>query len=77
MRTRRSLGFMHPVPDAGDQRGPQAFGHNGAGGSSGWADPEHRIGFGYVMGQMWNGGLMEPDPRAQLLAGAVYGSLGV
>ena len=77
MRTRRSLGFMHPVEEQGDRRGPQAFGHNGAGGSSGWADPEHRIGFGYVMGQMWDGGLMTPDPRAQALAGAVYRSLGV
>ena len=38
----------------------------------GFADPEYRIGFGYVMSQMWAGDLMDPDPRAQLLARTVY-----
>lgn len=77
MRTRRSLGFMHPVHEMGDRRGRQAFGHNGAGGSMGFADPEYGIGMGYVMNRMWEGGLMDPDPRAQSLAGAVYESLGI
>mgnify|MGYP002842785408 FL=1 len=72
LETRRSLGFMHPIPDSGDALGSNAFGHNGAGGSMGFADPEYHIGFGYVMSQMWAGDLMDPDPRAQLLARAVY-----
>jgi len=75
MKTRRSLGYMHPVAEHGDRRGPDAFGHNGAGGSMGFADRTHRIGFGYVMNRMWQGGLMTPDPRAQRLAGAVYAAL--
>jgi CubicO group peptidase (beta-lactamase class C family) len=75
--TRRSLGFMHPVPGTGDRRGPQAFGHSGAGGHMGWADPEHHIGFSYTMNKMWAGPFGTVDPRAQLLAGAVYESLGI
>lgn len=77
MPTRRSLGFMHPIPGTGDRRGPESFGHGGAGGSIGFADPEHRVGFGYAMSQMWAGDFGTLDPRAQLLAGAVYESLGV
>jgi len=77
IRTRRSLGFMHPVPGTGDRRGMQSFGHSGAGGSMGWADPEHRIGFAYTMSQMWTGPFGTLDPRAQSLAGAVYESLGI
>jgi len=77
MPTRRSLGYMHPIAGTGDHRGPQAFGHGGAGGSHGFADPEHRIGFGYAMNQMWAGEFGTIDPRMQLLAGAVYESLGV
>ena len=68
MRTRRSLGYTHPVLDTGNRRGPQAFGHAGAGGSLGFADPEHRIGFGYAMNQMRAGDFGTLDPRAQLLA---------
>ena len=77
MRTIRSLGFMHGVEDLGDRRGRNAFGHRGAGGSGGWADPEFGIGMGYTMNRMWNGGFMRPDPRAQSLANAVYNSLGI
>ncbi len=75
VKTRRSLGYMHPVAEAGDRRGPDAFGHNGAGGSMAFADRTHRVAFGYVMNRMWQGGLMTPDPRAQRLAGAVYTTL--
>lgn len=76
MKTRRSLGYMHPVMENGDRRGPDAFGHNGAGGSMAFADEQRRVAFGYVMNRMWQGGLMTPDPRAQRLAGAVYEALG-
>lgn len=42
---------------------PGAFGHSGMGGSLGFCDPEHRIGFGYAMNQCiaWPG----LDPRTQ------------
>jgi CubicO group peptidase (beta-lactamase class C family) len=68
---------MHPIPGSGDRRGPESFGHGGAGGSIGFADPQHRIGFGYAMNQMWAGEFGTIDPRAQLLAGAVYEAMGV
>lgn len=42
-----------------------AFGHYGAGGSLGFADPEAGIAFGYVMNQM--GGGIASDPRAVAL----------
>lgn len=76
METRRSLGFMLPVPGQPDNRGPASFGHGGAGGSLGYADPERGIGFGYVMNKMWNmASFMSPDPRAQGLVAAVHQSL--
>jgi CubicO group peptidase (beta-lactamase class C family) len=49
--------------------GTQTFGHGGLGGSIGLADPTKRLGFGYVMNQMFSGG------RTGLLA-ATYRSLG-
>ena len=66
---RRSRGFI--LNTAGIY-GPcdESFGHAGAGGSVGFADPIHRIAFGYAMNQM------EPDaaatPRSKLLVDAVY-----
>lgn len=50
-----------------------AFGHDGAGGSTGFADPDHRIGVGYVMNQMeppWGG-----MPRRDRLVAAIYACL--
>jgi CubicO group peptidase (beta-lactamase class C family) len=73
METRRSLGFMLPVPGQPDNRGPASFGHGGAGGSLGYADPDRGIGFGYTMNKMWDlGSFMTPDPRAQSLVAAVH-----
>ncbi len=74
MATRRSLGYMLPLGDL-DQRGPNAFGHAGMGGSLGYADPDTKLGFGYVMNQMWSGGMMSPDPRAGSLVKALNESL--
>jgi CubicO group peptidase (beta-lactamase class C family) len=54
--------------------GTQAFGHVGAGGSIGFADPECRLGFAYSMNQMGPGLLL--NPRGQSLVDAVYRSLG-
>jgi CubicO group peptidase (beta-lactamase class C family) len=58
---------------AGDVPGGALFGHPGAGGSIGAADPEARIGFGYVMNQMQAG--MVGGAHGFALIGAVYESL--
>ncbi len=65
---RRTLGFMLSTPQTGDPRPAAAFGHAGKGGSLGFADPDHRLAFGYVMNQM----SMGPDARAMNLCRAVY-----
>ena len=72
---RRSLGFVMPDLEADDPRSPSAFGHAGAGGALGYADPEARLGFSYVMNQMWSGAPGQPDPRAMSLMRAVHGCL--
>lgn len=46
-----------------------SYGHYGAGGSLGFADPEAGVGFGYIMNQM--GGGIAGDPRAVALIDAV------
>ena len=67
--TRFGLGFSLP-PMLALGCGDRSFGHPGAGGSLGLADPEARIGFGYVMNQM----LFDPagDPRSTGLLRALY-----
>jgi CubicO group peptidase (beta-lactamase class C family) len=72
-----SAGFMMD-PIGGDGKkirsllgpSPSAFGHAGAGGSLGFADPEQGIGFGYVMNQMASGVL--PDERCTALVRSLY-----
>lgn len=54
---------------------PSSFGHTGAGGSVGFADPVNGIGFGYVMNRMMQG--LVGDPRSAGLIKAVYESIGV
>jgi CubicO group peptidase (beta-lactamase class C family) len=73
--TRFGLGFMlsQDRPDARFGPSRDAFGHPGAGGSVGFADPETRVGFGYVMNR--TGPHILLDPRASALIDAVYGSL--
>jgi CubicO group peptidase (beta-lactamase class C family) len=74
IRSRFGLGFMlrhdlFPIgPDA------RAFGHPGAGGNLGFADPTIGLGFGYVM----NRGKPSAfgSPTAYRLVDALYGSLG-
>lgn len=59
-------GYLPLVPS------PGAFGHFGAGGSLGFADPEAGLAFGYVMNAMgprWN------NPRPRALIEALYGCL--
>ena len=55
--------------------GERSFGHTGAGGSVGFTDPEHGIGFGYVMNKMQAG--LNGDPRSGGLIRAVYDAIGV
>jgi CubicO group peptidase (beta-lactamase class C family) len=71
--TRFSLGFMMPTPNAPYGPNKNAFGHPGAGGSLGFADPAAQLGFGYVMNRM--GPYILVDPRASALIDAVYQSL--
>jgi CubicO group peptidase (beta-lactamase class C family) len=49
---------------------PQSFGHFGAGGSVGWADPDAELAFGYVMNRMDIG--LAGDNRSLDLMNACY-----
>lgn len=53
--------------------GPSSFGHFGAGGSVGWADPDAELGFGYIMNRMDIG--LAGDTRSQSLFQACYAAL--
>jgi len=68
---RFGLGFILP-PGLGST-GPLAFGHPGAGGSLGFADPDRELGFGYVMNRMELG--PNAPERASALVDAVYDCL--
>lgn len=78
----RTLGFMRRFAQDGDVRPESSFGHAGAGGSQGFADPVAKVGFGYAMNQMLSatpeetrprsGGM---DPRGQRLVRALYDCL--
>ncbi|MDG1444219.1 MAG: serine hydrolase [Pseudomonadales bacterium] len=68
-KIRRSRGFILNTDHA---YGPnlEAFGHAGAGGSLGFADPVTGIGFAYVMNQMQSDS--SQIPRSQRLVNALY-----
>lgn len=68
-----ALGFWSASPFA-PFGGAEAFGHSGAGGSVGFADPEHRLAGGYVMSKMGLG--VSADPRASALIRASYDAAG-
>jgi CubicO group peptidase (beta-lactamase class C family) len=74
VETTFGLGFMTSSPFA-PYGGARSFGHAGAGGSVGFADPEHGIGFGYVMSKMQTN--LSGDPRTRSLVAAVYDAAGV
>ncbi len=82
MPTRFALGFMKSMDN---RRAPigildsaitseDAFGHVGAGGSFGFADPVAKMSFGYTMNKMGAGILL--TDRGQSLVDATYRSLG-
>jgi CubicO group peptidase (beta-lactamase class C family) len=72
---KRSLGAKLFGPDLDSViLGSAAFGHVGAGGSLGFADPAAGLSFGYTMNRMGPGLLM--NERGQALVDAAYLSLG-
>ena len=70
--SRFAHGFQIPLPERNFGPVGQSFGHYGAGGSVGFADPENMIGFGYVMNQM---GPRWQNPRNRALIEALYSCL--
>jgi CubicO group peptidase (beta-lactamase class C family) len=68
-----SLGFLKPGPQLSFGSSQRAFGTPGAGGSFGFADPDERLGFAYVMNNMEY--QMFDDPREKGLRDAVYRSI--
>lgn len=78
--TRFAMGFMVSMdnrarPDADSViLGEDAFGHVGAGGSIGFADPSCGLAFGYAMNRMGKGILL--NQRGQSLVDAAYRALG-
>ena len=80
--TRFGLGFMKAMNNLGELEGARdsvilggsAFGHVGAGGSIGFADPATQMSFGYTMNRMGPGILL--NERGQSLVDAAYQSLG-
>ena len=72
---KRSVGAKLFGPDVDSViMGSAAFGHVGAGGSLGFADPAAGLSFGYTMNRMGPGLLM--NERGQALVDAAYLSLG-
>lgn len=76
--TRFSLGFMKAIDNRRLDNAQEcsflipeaAFGHVGAGGSVGFADPDRRLSFGYTMNRMGFGVLL--NERGQSLIDAAY-----
>jgi CubicO group peptidase (beta-lactamase class C family) len=80
--TRFSLGFMKSMDNRRLENtqgcsailSEAAFGHVGAGGSIGFADPDCQMSFGYLMNQMGQGILL--NDRGQALVDAAYRAIG-
>jgi CubicO group peptidase (beta-lactamase class C family) len=68
-----SLGFAKPCPGFPFSH-PQAFGTPGAGGSHGFADPQARVGYAYILNQ--GGPQQGGDPRDVALRQAFYRTIG-
>lgn len=68
-----SLGMLKEQTHGMFSPNPASFGHAGAGGSLGWADPDAGVAIGYVMNRMdWR----IRSPRALALCDAIYRCVG-
>lgn len=65
-----AYGFLKPGPDLLYGNNQSVFGTPGAGGSYGFADPENKIGYAYVMSKM--GLYLVNDPREMAVREAMY-----
>jgi len=74
IETAFGLGFWAASPMSPFGGAPGAFGHSGAGGSVGFADPDQGIAVGYVMNKMMQNVL--GDPRSLGLIQASYQAAG-
>lgn len=74
MPIRYGVGFMLRSESMPFSPSPRAFGHPGAGGSLGMADPERRIGFGFVMNKM--GAALTGGQTGYAVIEAFYRALG-
>jgi len=70
--SRFGLGFQLTRPEFPLGPNPRGFGHGGAGGSLGFADPDARLSFAYTMNEA---GPRANNPRTRALIDAVYASL--
>lgn len=66
-------GFMRNAPNFPWGPGQQTFGHSGWGGACAFADPERRVGGGYVMNRQ--GTALMGDPRPRRLIEAAYAAM--
>jgi CubicO group peptidase (beta-lactamase class C family) len=73
IETKFGLGFMLSSPFS-PYGAPGSFGHAGAGGSVGFADPENQLAVGYVMNRMFQN--LSGDPRTRGLIKASYEAVG-
>jgi CubicO group peptidase (beta-lactamase class C family) len=71
--SRFGLGFQLTQPERPMGPGPASFGHFGAGGSLGFADPDKRLAFAYATSQ--GEGPRWQNPRNRGLIDALYASL--
>ena len=69
------MGYGRPSPLIRYGSTPRAFGTMGAGGSFGFADPDARLAYGYVMNRM--GTHLYDDPREKSVRDACYRCIGI